>query len=78
MYIIFVYQGRFLGESKTDHASAVLVNLCNHCLSVQCRTIQNFGEMAHGKDWQIPFKNTQNMRRLKTALAMLKILDFMF
>ena len=37
---------------------------------------ENFGKMAHSKDLWITSENTQNTRRLKTALAMLKIIKF--
>ena len=37
---------------------------------------KNFAKMVHGKDWWITSENTQNTRRLKTALAMLKIIKF--
>ena len=30
--VMLVKQGRFLGESKTDHSPAALVKVCNHYL----------------------------------------------
>ena len=49
--------------------------MSDYCM-IQNLEGENFGKMAHSKDLWITSENTQNTRRLKTALAMLKIIKF--